>query len=103
MNLGIDISEHNKNVIDRFVDGEGFEILPAPIVDDVVRAVRNGKPIVHGKWLNKDYGVGDCSAECSVCGKETEGMAEDTNWGYDYSFYNFCPNCGADMRGNEEC
>lgn len=41
----IDINEHNKNVIDRFVNGEGFEVLPTPIIDGVVRAVRNGTPI----------------------------------------------------------
>lgn len=48
MEIVIKISEHNKNVIDRFVNGEGFEVLPTPIVDDVIRAVRNGKPLPKG-------------------------------------------------------
>ena len=38
----IKISKHNKNVIDRFVNGEGFDVLPTPLLDDLVVAVRNG-------------------------------------------------------------
>lgn len=56
------------------------------------------KPIAKGKWILKEYGIGCCSAECSVCGNETDGTAEDNGWGWDYTFPNFCPNCGADMR-----
>lgn len=57
MQIVIDIGEHNKNVIDRFVNGEGFEVLPTPIVDDVIRAVRNGKPLPkgHGRLIDADY------------------------------------------------
>ena len=52
------------------------------------------QPVVHGEWVDGGVdGVGACDIEyrynkCSVCG-------------YKYSFpikYNFCPNCGADMR-----
>lgn len=57
MRIVIDIGEHNKNVIDRFVNGEGFEVLPTPIVDDVIRAVRNGKslPKGHGRLIDADW------------------------------------------------
>lgn len=45
------------------------------------------KPVVHGEW---DF-IGDYDSRCSVCGEEyCIGPNED---------YNFCPNCGADMRG----
>lgn len=51
----------------------------APTVD--------AKPVVHGEW---DF-IGDYDSRCSVCGEEyCIGPNED---------YNFCPNCGADMRG----
>lgn len=52
------------------------------------------RPVVHGEWVDGGVdGVGACDIEyrynkCSMCG-------------YKYSFpikYNFCPNCGADMR-----
>lgn len=57
MQIVINIGEHNKNVIDRFVNGEGFEVLPTPIVDDVIRAVRNGTPLPkgHGRLIDADY------------------------------------------------
>lgn len=55
----------------------------------------------HGEWINEDYGIGECFAECSECGEETNGKAEDAGFGYDYSFPNFCPNCGAKMKGGD--
>ena len=39
----------------------------------------------HGKWSALEYGY-----KCSVC---TAAF---------YTHSNFCPNCGADMRGNEK-
>lgn len=68
-----------------------------------VTAIRNipsadVQPVVHGEWVDGGVdGVGACGIEyrynkCSVCG-------------YEYSFpmkYNFCPNCGADMRSNAQ-
>lgn len=68
-------------------DGYGYiskdkameKVKAAPAVD--------AKPVVHGEW---DF-IGDYDSRCSVCGEEyCIGPNED---------YNFCPNCGADMRG----
>ena len=44
MKLIIDISEHNKNIISRYVSGEGFERLPDSIVTDVAEAIANSEP-----------------------------------------------------------
>lgn len=47
------------------------------------------KPVRHGKWIGYAGTIGN---ECSVCGKwidVLQGTAE----------MNYCPNCGADMRG----
>ena len=51
---------------------------------------------IHGDWetVNEDWGV----YECSVCQHEFMIIAGDPK---DNS-YNFCPNCGADMRGDPE-
>lgn len=43
----------------------------------------------HGKWIKKSQYGNDY---CSKCDYEYGG----------YSKLNYCPNCGADMRGNEE-
>lgn len=55
-----------------------FDILHAPTADV--------KEVIRGEWLNcfnKDKGFG----KCSICCKEH------------YDYYSYCPNCGADMRG----
>lgn len=67
-------------------------------------AIKRGTPYEerpHGEWIDEDYGVGKCWATCSECGESTNGEAQDHGFGYDYSFPNFCPNCGADMREGE--
>ena len=52
-----------------------------------------------GKWIHKEYFIGACYAECNKCHQHTRGIAEDNGFGFNYKFYNFCPHCGADMRG----
>lgn len=64
-------------------------------INMVLEAVKEPK---HGEWINKDYGIGNCWATCSECRESTNGEAQDHGFGYDYSFPNFCPNCGASMR-----
>lgn len=43
---------------------------------------------VHGEWLHISDGYCDF-LKCSQCGKPTDSQS------------NFCPNCGADMRGDK--
>jgi len=53
-----------------------------------------------GEWINKEfYGIGEGSAECSICHKRSSGYKEDDGWGVHCLFDDFCPKCGADMRG----
>jgi hypothetical protein len=81
-----------------------------PPFDDVMGSIRCGirlarnivedeptidaEPVRHGKWMpissNKKWI--DVS-KCSVCGKQYSLYPLD---------YNYCPNCGADMRGESE-
>lgn len=71
-------------VRDHFCDSartlEAIETLPAADVRPVVRG--------RWRWVGQDQ-WNDCY-ECSQCGK----MNTDNS--------NFCPNCGADMRGGSE-
>ena len=51
-----------------------------------------------GKWIEQDDGCDGVFYECSVC-KDAftliDGTPSDNN-------YNYCPNCGADMRGDSD-
>ena len=54
-------------------------------VDDIPTAdVREN---IKGEWI-----VGDDSLICPICGAHGEDIRSDFT-------FNFCPNCGADMRG----
>ena len=75
--------------------GNGFCGLPC---DDYQRISKlpaaDVAPIRHGKWVGHDIGGGisiDNDA-CSECGSVFYQIAETG------CVWNFCPNCGADMR-----
>lgn len=52
-------------------------------------------PVRRGKWIEKeDWSIDDYYYTCSVCGEDfvtVDGTPSENLW-------NFCPNCGADMR-----
>ena len=55
-----------------------------------------------GKWMPFETDLNDIHCRfvrCSVCGK-TRPVKVFSNEGFEF---NFCPNCGADMRGDAEC
>lgn len=65
----------------------GFEICDNFISEDVVE-------VKYGEWLEVDDGIDIGSGkhlECSICGK----------WKKDRIKSNYCPNCGANMRGDK--
>ena len=68
---------------------EEFEIVDAPTVDAV--------EVVHGEWstIEDDY-TGLVALQCSVCNQEYWFEDEPP-----IKIYNYCPNCGANMRGSE--
>jgi len=52
------------------------------------------KPVIRGKWINT-YIQGVHHYRCTNCGEYIEAI-----WMANFD-YNFCPNCGADMRRGE--
>ena len=85
MKVIIDISEElYKNVIDHIKRGY--------VGSDVWIAVANGKPYEerpHGEWIRTAL-YGNTCLQCNQCGKAD----------FDIKYDNFCPKCGADMRGD---
>ena len=65
----------------------------------------NFTEVKHGEWLEKETFHDENadvisewqSARCSVCNKYNT-----TPYLYCFTDYNFCPNCGADMRSNAQ-
>lgn len=68
----------------------------------MVKIIENAPPVIpvekakEGEWINKQekYRM----AECSNCKKVT--MQE--MWGDKLVYYDYCPNCGAEMKGAED-
>lgn len=55
---------------------------------------------VYGEWeyhSNPDCGIDPEDAFCSICGFYIDRTTVDN-----FDNYNFCPRCGADMRGDTE-
>lgn len=82
---------------DRMVDFCLAEIDNAPTVHGIVAFVERPK----GEWIadtSHCYNDDEDTFECSVCKEPFTlicGTPKD-------NLYNFCPNCGADMRGEKE-
>ena len=57
--------------------------------EEMVSKVANGMPLPKGKWEVKGQDI-----YCSICGEQSAYNV----WGAS-KFSNYCPNCGADMRG----
>ena len=76
-----------------------IDLLYAPMIKGV-RALPSAQPQrIKGRWLKKES-VGrwdDTLWECSECGC----LHRDNVFCISGDF-NFCPNCGADMRGDEK-
>ena len=90
----------------RLIDADNLKIpSDAPYKASVKRVVAQqptveAVQVVHGEWLDfyGDYSTAECDqcAECYEVSPDSEPKKE-----YFEAFkqcYNFCPNCGADMR-----
>lgn len=50
-----------------------------------------------GKWKPFDRSWGRSVWTCTACG---ESLEVPCDWASNIPIYNYCPNCGADMRGD---
>ena len=68
--------------------GEG-KMMSANIVKTVIANIPVVEEKPQGEWV-EGYHDGFTTHDCSICGHSKEST---------HLQYNFCPNCGADMRG----
>ena len=72
-----------------YIADDGFET-----ADKIYGIIKNAptieaRPVVRGEWID---GFFKDTVECSVCFEKGVCKCYETR-------HNFCPNCGADMRG----
>ena len=79
------------NVLHPIVSPNNWDVYSE--LHDMIEELPSAEPVRHGKWEMKPdpYGFFDEIPVCSECGCTTK-MREKTK---------YCPNCGADMRGEE--
>ena len=69
----------------------------ADLIEDIPSA--DVQPVRHGRWIALDDDYPE-DYECDRCGYISE--ATFGPGGISGNMHNYCPNCGADMRGDEE-
>lgn len=77
--------------IDAVIDE--FKRSPTPAIRAKLRleALPSAQPErKKGRWIDKSNGIEGAWNYCSVCGEQAIDL------------YDFCPNCGADMRGEQD-
>ena len=79
------IKEANAEGAYGYVDAK--QIADAPTIE--------AEPVRHGYWENANGRPNTYIRKCSVCGKEAYFCGRGCS-------YKFCPNCGADMRGDSD-
>lgn len=62
-----------------------------------VNLILNGTPLEHGEWIVQNDLIGH--KQKYVCDKCKSKFSYDAETGKRMLDYNFCPNCGTDMRG----
>ena len=89
---GIGKANREQFLVPEFADGWNavLKILEKEPTADVVE-------VKHGEWIEKEEIYGDVYYTCSNCNNDwttIDGTPQE-------NFMNFCPYCGADMRGGK--
>lgn len=60
------------------------------------------RPVVRGEWINTDAFDKESNVKCSECEMEFDYIDGICYLCAGHRLPNFCPNCGADMRGTQD-
>lgn len=84
------------------VDDNGRQIFYVRAEDIDKAPTVEAVEVVHGRWL---YDSGSGKYFCSVCDENAVSFKKDTLYGgdlYEVCLSDYCPSCGAKMRGGNE-
>lgn len=95
-------NEEAINLIEEFMVIDDWSLVYLPDLPDALELAIKALKKPHGEWeIHSVYGR-IYHLFCSECKKDAEDyISGSENWWLN-SVPNFCPNCGADMRGNEK-
>ena len=87
--MGYDPTEHEE---ESYMEGwcKGFNAAVDHCISHVIHATTIEPQRMKGRWIRYPK---ICKVECDQCGKRFRT---------DFTPRNFCPSCGADMRGDEK-
>lgn len=98
--MAIEILEFIKSGYKKYSDRSGVKKYVDALQMGIDAIVTNTEEVMHGEWQEGHYQGGMFDGtnfeKCSVC--QFERYFDDITF---KTAYNFCPNCGADMRGEE--
>lgn len=78
--------------LDQYNNAEGMTSDEEWIADAIMSVPTiEAEPVRRGKWIREP----NCWYRCAVCGDHYPSIADNMK-------YNYCPNCGADMRGEKD-
>ena len=94
LNIRLKTLREENGYYDHYTDGfdeavDRVENAPTLTLDDI---------IPHGRWIEQEAPNMDTYYDCSACGESfclIEGSPAD-------NLYNYCPNCGARMLGDDD-
>ena len=89
----------------------GLRVQGLVILDGAVAEVRKRidslpnadvRPVVRGEWIKIDKYDNESNVQCSACLEEFDYVDGVCYLCHGYELPLFCPNCGADMRGQKD-
>lgn len=86
----------------RYISLDRYETECVIDVDKVIDApAADVVEVVHGEWKQATEPLGCHDVDCVLCSACGESWILDEDFDFDVvkDFWNYCPNCGADMRG----
>lgn len=86
-------------------DGSAYvDVSSFPAGKDTFEAVpaADVRPVVRGEWIKIDKYDNESNVQCSACLEEFDYVDGVCYLCHGYELPLFCPNCGADMRGQKD-